>query len=209
MASRSIKDVIAEGRLKRFIDRRLIRALSHPMREHLLAVFNERIASSSEIGRELGLEAADIYHHVDELEKLGCIERVESRRRRGAEEHFFEAKATMLVDDRGWRKIPASVKLDMAVSYIQSILDDITGAVSSGALAASALPHVSWLPSIFDRLGWEEAIALMNQALAGLMEIQKRSAGRIATTGEPGIPTTIGLLRFETLPGAVAQARTR
>jgi DNA-binding MarR family transcriptional regulator len=83
MASRSIKDVIAEGRLKRFIDRRLIKALAHPLREHLLAVFNERITSSSEIGRELDLGVPDIYHHVDELEKLGCIERIESRRRRG------------------------------------------------------------------------------------------------------------------------------
>lgn len=88
------------GRLKTFIDRRLIKAVSHPLREHVLAVLNERVASTAKSGREIDLEVPAFYHHVEVLEELGFLERVESRRRRGAKEHFFRAKTTMFFNDR-------------------------------------------------------------------------------------------------------------
>jgi len=200
MATRSTKDVIAEGRLKRFMDRRLISALSHPLREHILAVVNERAASATEIGREIGLKVPAFYHHFEVLEKLRFIEQVETRRRRGAKEHFFRAKATMLIDDRAWLKVPASVRSDAMVSYIQFILDDVARALRGGVFATNAATHVTWLPGVFDRLGWKECMALMNETLARLMDIQRRSSERIASTGEPGVSATIGLLGFETSP---------
>jgi len=110
MADKTIKQVIAEGRLKRFIDRRLIKALGHPIREHILAVCNERIASATEIGKEIGLEVERFHHHVEVLEECGCIEKVESKPRRGANEHFYRAKMTALFDDRAYRQLPASLK---------------------------------------------------------------------------------------------------
>lgn len=200
MAARSTKDVIAHSRLKRFIDRRLIRALSHPLREHVLASLSERIASPSEIGREIDLEVPAFYHHVEVLEELGCIERVESRQRRGATEHFFRAKATLVLDDHAWERLPASVRADLAVSYCQSILDDLVRAVRHGAFSRGDASHVSWLPGVFDKLGWDEGMALMNETLRRLMEIQRRSVERIAVTGEPGTPATIALLGFGTSP---------
>jgi DNA-binding transcriptional ArsR family regulator len=200
MAARSIKDAIAGGRLKRFIDRRLIKALSHPLREHVLASLSERIASPSEIGREIGLEVPAFYHHVEVLEELGCIERVESRQRRGAQEHFFRAKAATVLNDRAWQHLPASVRADLAVSYCQSILDDLVRALQHGAFSRSDQSHVSWLPGVFDMRGWEESMALMDEMLMRLMEVQSRAVERIAVTGEPGIPATIALLGFGTAP---------
>lgn len=198
MTAKSVKDVIAGGKLKSFIDRRLIKALSHPLREHVLAVLNERVASTSEIGREIDLEVSAFYHHVETLEELGFLERVESRRRRGAEEHFFRAKTTMLFDDETWEKIPPSVRSDMAGSYIWTILDDLVKALRSGAFGASPATHSAWMPGVFDKLGWQECLALMSETLAKTIEIQKRSGKRIAMTGEPGIPATIALLGFQT-----------
>ena len=198
MAAKSVKDVIAGGRLKRFMDRRLIKALSHPLREHVLAVLNERVASTSDIGREIDLEVPAFYHHVEVLEDLGFLERVETRRRRGAEEHFFRAKSTLLINDGDWGKIPASVRSDLTVSHIQLLLDDIVGALRGGAFAGAAGTHVTWLPGIFDKLGWQECMALINETLSRIMAIQKRSRERIAATGEPGIPATVGLLGFGT-----------
>lgn len=52
-------------------------------------MLNERIASGKEIGNELGADVSSFYHHIEELERLDCIERIETRRRRG-------------VDERGW-----------------------------------------------------------------------------------------------------------
>lgn len=209
MAARSIKDVIASGRLKTFIDSRLIKALSHPLREHVLAVLNERVASTSEIGREIDLDVPAFYHHVEVLEDLGCVERVESRHRRGAEEHFFRAKATLFFDDSAWREVPATIRSDLMASYLRSIWDDVIRALRSGVFAAGSGTHVSWLPGIFDKLGWEECMALMSETLARMMEIQKQSAERIAVTGEPGIPGTIAMMGFGTSANPDAQPGAR
>jgi len=199
MAARSVKDAIAGGRLKSFMDRRLIKALSHPLREHVLAVLNERVASTSEIGREIDLEVPAFYHHVETLEELGFLERVESRRRRGAEEHFFRAKATMLLDDRAWEKVPPSVRSDIVGNYIRLVVDELIRSLRSGAFRAGQT-HTSWLPGIFDKIGWQECMALMSEMLVRMMEIQKRSGERIAVTGELGIPATIVLMGFGTSP---------
>lgn len=206
MAARSVKDVIAGGKLKTFIDQRLIKALSHPLREHCLAVFNERVASTSDIGREIDLDVPAFYHHVEVLEELGFLERVESRQRRGAREHFFRAKSTLSIDDSNWWKVPASVRSDLLVSHIQLLLNDITGALHGGVFASRTGLHVTWLPGIFDKLGWQECMALLNETLARMMEIQKRSRERIAVSGEPGIPATVALMGFGT-PRAASQPR--
>lgn len=200
MAARSIKEVIASGKLKTFLDVHLVEALAHPLRQHVLAVLNERVASASEIGREIDLDVPAFYHHVEVLEELGFLELVESRKRRGAKERFFRARATLLIDDGDWVKIPGSVRSDLTVNQIQSLLNDIVGALRKSVFTARVGTHTTWLPGIFDKLGWQECMALMNETLARMMAIQRRSRDRIAVTGEPGIPATVGLLGFETSP---------
>lgn len=200
MASRSIKDVIASGKLKTFIDHRLIKALSHPLREHVLAVFNERTASTSEIGREIDLEVPAFYHHVETLEELGFLELVESKKRRGAKERFFRAKETVLFDDRAWERIPASIRSDLIAGYLRLIVDELADALRSGAFGKSSATHSSWLPGIFDRRGWQECLALMNETLVKLLEIQRQSGARIAVSGERGFRASIAMIGFPTAP---------
>jgi hypothetical protein len=197
---RSIKEVVGEGRLKRFIEPRLIRALGHPIREHALAVFNERIASATEIGEEIGLDVAAFYSHVAALEEMGCIELVETKRRRGAKEHFFQAKATVIFDDRAWLRLPASLRSDISVEFLQSILDDVVSALKVGTFVAHGNSHVSWTPGRFDVRGWREVLALIDETLSRLMSIQHESARRMARTGESGFPVTVAMLGFETDP---------
>src|SRR4051812_38057573 len=138
-----MRELCESDELKTFFDRRLTEALGHPVREHILAVLNERIASASEIGEELGADVSSFYHHVEELEKLGCIERVKTKRRRGAREHFFRAKRTVFFDDEAWRRMPASLREDVEVSSLQLLFDDVLGALSTGTLDARDDRHVS------------------------------------------------------------------
>jgi DNA-binding transcriptional ArsR family regulator len=197
MAARSIKDAIVSGRLKTFMDRRLIEALGHPVREHVLAVVNERPASASEIGREIDVDVADFYHHVEVLEERGFLELVGTRQGRGSRERFFRAKEVVLFDDSAWEKIPASVRSDIFCCHLRAIVDELAEALLSGSFRARKT-HTTWLPAVFDKRGWRECMALLNETLARVMEIQKRSAERIAVSGEPGIPGTIALLGFAT-----------
>jgi hypothetical protein len=211
---KSMQEVSESDELKTFFDRRLIKAIGHPVREHLLAVFNERIASAREIGDELGADVSSFYHHIEELERLECIERVETKRRRGANEHFFRAKSTLFFDETRWHALPPSIKADVAVSSLQYLFDDVVNALEEGALDARDERHVSWMPTEFDPQGWEEARGLLDQTLERLDVLQQAAARRLAKSKERGIPATIAMLAFETggaveSSGATARAHGR
>jgi predicted ArsR family transcriptional regulator len=197
MRGKSMRELCESGELKTFFDRRLIEALGHPVREHILAVLNERIASASEIGEELGADVSSFYHHVEELEKFGCIERVKSEQRRGRREHFFQAKRTVFFSDEDWRQIPATMRADLVARFIQAIIDDVTVALRSGTLTRRGDEHVSWTPADFDEAGWAEATELMTQTLGRLTTIQKESAARLTENGGKRVTGTVGILAFE------------
>jgi DNA-binding transcriptional ArsR family regulator len=197
-AGKSMQELSEWDELKTFFDRRLIKALGHPVREHILAVLNERVASASEIGEELSADVSSFYHHFEELEKLDCIERVETRRRRGAKEHFFRATRSVFFDDEAWQKMPGSLKADVAASSLQLLFDDVVAALSSGTLDARDDRHVSWTPGTFDVQGWSEAKDLMNSTLGQLAAIQSAAAKRLAEGAGPKISATMAILAYET-----------
>jgi DNA-binding transcriptional ArsR family regulator len=211
-AGKSMQEVSEWAELKTFFDRRLIKAIGHPVREHILAVLNERIASAREISDEIGADVSSFYHHMEELERLGCIELVETKQRRGAKEHFFRAKSTLFFDETQWHALPSSIKTDIAVSTLQHLFDDVVNALEEGALDLQDDRHVSWTPAEFDPQGWEEARDLMAQSLEQLGAIQEAAALRLAKRRERGVSATLAMLAFETgeaaaRAGAIERAR--
>jgi len=192
-----MEELLKGGRLKRILDPLVIKALGHPVREHILAVLNERVASATEIGEELGADVSAFYHHVEELERLGCIERVETRKRRGASEHFFRAKQAVFFDDAAWAELPESLKGDLTNSFVQSIFDDVVAALKAKTLDARDDRHVSWVPGLLDARAWRQSMELMEETLGRLIEIQDESALRLAKSEEEGIATTFAILAFE------------
>lgn len=203
---KSIK-MVRKDRLKSFIDRRLIRALGHPVREHILVVTNERISSPVEIGDEIELDVSAFHKHMQILEQLGCIEWVGCRPVRGATEHFYRARTTAFFDERAWRGVPATLKADIGIDVFQVIADDLVASIEGGTFQARDDQHLSWERGVFDPVGWREAMKLLETTLARLSGIQKRSATRILKSGEAGIPAMIAILGFETCPDFVRQAR--
>jgi DNA-binding transcriptional ArsR family regulator len=198
MKGKSMQELSECAGLRTFFDRRLIKALGHPVREHILAVLNERVASASDIGEELGADVSSFYHHIEELEKLGCIERVETRKRRGANQHFFRAKRTVFFDDEAWQRLPASLRADLTASFVQSMFDEAAMALDAGTLDGQGDEHVSWTPVRLDAQGWDEATDLMDQTLNRMTAILDESAARLVVAGEAGLSATVGILAFET-----------
>jgi DNA-binding transcriptional ArsR family regulator len=72
-------------------DPRLEKALAHPLRAKALPLFGERPMSPNEVAKRLDVDVASLAYHVRMLRKLGCIELVETKQRRGAIEHFYRA----------------------------------------------------------------------------------------------------------------------
>jgi DNA-binding transcriptional ArsR family regulator len=204
---KSMQELSEWDELKTFFDRRLIKAIGHPVREHILAVLNERIASAREIGEEIGADVSSFYHHIEELEKLECIERVETKRRRGVKEHFFRARSTLVFDETRWHALPPSIKADVAVSSLQYLFDDVADALEEGTLDARDDRHISWVPAEFDPQGWEEARDLIDQTLERLGAIQDAAALRLAKGRERGLMATVAMLAFETVDASSAIRR--
>jgi hypothetical protein len=196
---KSIK-MVRKDRLKRFFDPRLIEAIRHPVRAHILAVLNERIASTVEIGDEIELDVTAFNKQVKFLDDIGCIEEVGNRPVRGATEHFFRAKTTAIFDERAWKDMPETLKADLDLGFVQSLIDDLIAALKGRTFHARNDKHTSWTPTVFDRIGWREAMKLLEATLTSLLEIQRRSGERMLRSGEPGIPATVGILGFQRCP---------
>jgi len=72
------------------IDQQVAKALSHPMRAQILTVIAEGKASPKQVAERLGQDIRSVAYHVRVLQRLGCLELVETRQRRGATEHFYK-----------------------------------------------------------------------------------------------------------------------
>ncbi len=72
-------------------DQRLLRALAHPLRAKALPLFAEGATSPIQVAKQLDVDVSHLAYHIRVLRKLGLIELVETRQRRGALEHFYRA----------------------------------------------------------------------------------------------------------------------
>src|SRR3954452_13075637 len=75
------------------IEKRLARALSHPLRVQILEILSERVASPHDLSEELGVELTHVAYHTRTLDRCGCLELVDTAQRRGATEHYYRTAA--------------------------------------------------------------------------------------------------------------------
>lgn len=71
------------------IDQELVKALSHPIRIEILEALRGRIASPSELSREMDQRLGVISYHTKTLVKCGCLELVHAEARQGSIESYF------------------------------------------------------------------------------------------------------------------------
>jgi DNA-binding transcriptional ArsR family regulator len=81
------------------IDQRLAKALSNSLRANALKLIGEGVASPKSIAEKLDVDLPTVAYHVRVLRRLGCIELVETKSRRGAVEHIYRVAAQALEKD--------------------------------------------------------------------------------------------------------------
>lgn len=183
----------------RLVDDRLLAAFSHQTRAHALGVFAVRPASTKEIAAELEESVSAVWYHVDKLRALGCIELVESKKRRGATEHFYRATVRHFFDDESWASIPKRNRLEIAIGILRLISGDLDEAVQGDALD-TVDNHLSRSLLNLDRVGWDESRTVLDNALEELLQIRERSTERMAKSGEKPIRVSAAIMQFELPP---------
>jgi DNA-binding transcriptional ArsR family regulator len=202
------KTTKAKGQAQTGVDQRLVKALAHPLRVQILAILNERMASPNELSKELDEGLSQVSYHVKVLKDFECIEMVKTEPRRGAVEHYYRATSRAFLSDQDWQHLPQSVKPGVSTSVLQMLMDDVFEALKSGTFDAREDRHLSWTPGVVDREGWAETVDLLVETLEKALTIQSKSAGRLAKTGEDGIPATLVMMHFEGLEPSAKGAQT-
>jgi hypothetical protein len=164
------------------VDQRLVRAIGHPLRLRLLTIFNERVASPSDLAAELGEPIGNVSYHTRILARLGCVELVKTKQVRGAVEHYYRAVVRPVFSDDDWAELPLSIRKSLAGAVLTEIADDMGASANAGGFDRDDV-HLSRTPLTLDGQGWQD----LNEALQGVaeraLEIQAESAARLQSDG--------------------------
>jgi len=156
---------------------RIVWAIAHPLRQEVLRILNERVASPKQIADELNQRIPNASYHTRVLLDSGCIELVDTKPRRGAVEHFYRALVRPMLDDDQWRQLPLSVRRSLFGQTLRYMLDHLGAAANAGGLDHPQA-HVSWTPlELYDK-GWDDMAELLGKTLERAMAISAASSAR-------------------------------
>lgn len=188
-------------KLKQVINPILARALSHPLRGHILATLGDRTSSPSEIARELGIDARDLTYHFRVLVEIGMIKLIRTEKRRGSREHFYELNPpAVYIDDPCWSQMPEQIRFGFSAGLLQTSMDEAVDALRAGTFNTRD-GHQSRTMLVLDEQGCGEVQELMDETFERMLRIKEACSGGRATSAGGGIPIEVLMFSFETAAG--------
>lgn len=183
-------------------------ALRHPLRVRILEVVNEQDMSPNQFMlRQLapnveisGKALSSISYHFRELAKMGCIEVARTFARRGATEHVYTGKARAYFTDEEWAELTQRERCLISRTMYQGLAARAEGAMMSHTFDSRSDRHLSWVSMKVDEQGWSELMATLADTLGNVTQIRHEAQDRLAASGAPAVPVTVGMLGFESPP---------
>jgi DNA-binding transcriptional ArsR family regulator len=181
-------------------DPRLVKALAHPLRVQILNTLEDRIASPSDLATELDAPLGNVSYHVRTLADLGLVKLVKRRTRRGAVEHYYQARGRAQVSNRAWAQVPGVVKRSMVAVALEQAVDQAGAAAAAGGFDHED-SNLSRQSVTLDPEGWTELSQAVERLHEELTAIHERSAGRLKKA-DPDAAVQAGLVTmlFEAQP---------
>lgn len=177
---------------------RLMKALAHPLRERILAALVSREASPSQLARRLGEPLPNVNGHIKQLERLGVVELVETRTKRGAVEHVYRALMRPWFHDDVWAELGQGQREALTLAVLNEVFADIDAAIRGKTFDAQLDRHLSRMTLVLDREGWTKLQNVLSdvlqQAHAILAESLERQA---ADPNAEVIRARLALLLFQ------------
>ena len=116
--------------------------VAHPLRARCWIALSERVASPNELKNEFGASIGDVSYHVGVLEKLGHIELVATKPRRGAIEHYYRAVDRPALSDEEYASLTLDQRSDFAERLVQLSFADAAVAFDHKTFARRTNHHV-------------------------------------------------------------------
>jgi DNA-binding transcriptional ArsR family regulator len=190
------------------VDQRLVRAIAHPLRLRLLTIFNERVASPSDLAAELGEPIGNVSYHTRILAQLGCIELVKTKQVRGAVEHYYRAVVRPVFKDDDWAGLPRSIRKSLAGAVLAEIADDVGAAATEGGFDREDV-HLARTTVVLDQQGWQELNELLKDLGDKALEIQAESAARLQADGASDSDAAVLVLMLFEPPSSEGKSEGR
>src|SRR5436190_7813459 len=182
-------------------DPRLVKALAHPLRVQILTTLEDRVASPSDLAAELDAPLGNVSYHVRTLADLGLVKLVKRRTRRGAVEHYYQARGRAQVSNRAWAQVPGVVKRSMVAVALEQAVDSAGAAAAAGGFEHDE-SNLSRQTVTLDAEGFGEvsqAIARLHEEVA---DIHERSTSRLEKAGgEAAVQAGLVTMLFEATAG--------
>src|SRR5881275_2990727 len=181
------------------IDQRLVRSVAHPLRIKILEALTDHVASPNALAERLETDLSGVAYHTRELDRLGALELVDTGQVRGAIEHFYKATPRAFVGDPQWRRVPPSLLSGVSAATLQTFLDKAIAALEAGTLDGRDDTVFRWMPLCLDEEGWQEVVAIMEEATKLMLAAHLRSQDRLSEPGaQGGVSAVVGQAAFET-----------
>ena len=179
------------------IDRRLARAIGHPIRVEILVEVDRAPMSPNEFAQRSGHALATVAYHFRELQKCGCLEVVDEVPRRGATEHFYEVTKRALFSAESFAGLPASTRGGFSATTLACFMRRAQEALEAQTFDSHDNRHLTWRPLTLDEEGFTKVMGMLDELYAALGVEQMAAAERLAKSGERPVHTTVGLAGFE------------
>ncbi|HEV7483612.1 MAG TPA: winged helix-turn-helix domain-containing protein [Solirubrobacterales bacterium] len=183
------------GRVAR-LDKRIARALNHPLRTEIIAILNDRCASPREMADLLGEELSSVSYHTKELLKLECIEVADRQQVRGAVKTRYRATTRMLLDTPEWELLDKTVRTGISINAVNEVTLRASAAVEAGTFDRRTDRTIITMKMDVDDQGWQDAQEALRVAYERLGEIEVETAARKAK-GASTFRMTASLLGYE------------
>ena len=158
-------------------DPRLVKALAHPLRVSILSALEHRIASPSQLAEELDVPLPNLSYHIRMLVQLDLLKLVKTRPRRGAIEHYYQAKGRVVVSDKAWGQVPTLVKEAMVSAALKQAGEFVDAGAARGGFEDESA-HLSRQPLKLDAKAWKELAKKVSDLHEYAVGLQRESEKR-------------------------------
>jgi DNA-binding transcriptional ArsR family regulator len=186
----------ATERRRGVIDRRLAKAIAHPLRVEIMVEVERAPMSPREFVARRGGTMSNVAYHFRELAGCGCLELVAERPRGGSVEHVYDVARRPLLSDEDFGGMPAPVRGGLNGSVLAVFVQRAVEALRTGTLEARDW-HLTWTPVRLDQKGFARVMAMLARIQDLLASEEEEAAERMAKSGEEPIHSTVGLFGFE------------
>jgi len=179
------------------VDQRLLKAMAHPTRIHILDILSEGPSSPARMQRRMENVSLNLVsHHVKVLRDLGCIELVKTVPRRGAKEHIYRVKERQFFTAEEWEAIEPKARQPITSVILRMISEDTGRSLSEGKFDELVDNHLSRSPVELDREGWSEVVDVLARALDEVLEADAKSRERVYESGEELMAARVVIMQF-------------